>query len=382
MRRCFPRSIRWTSGGREWRSSSRAAAESRICPPWPVARRRATRLTGAAEVVGVALLGVADVERHPRPERAGLRPRGSGERPLAGERRGERRGRGREGGAEGVADRLEDVAAVVRDRPAQQGIVPGDRGGHRPRQPLPELGAALDVGEEKGHRAAGQLGDPLAERIGSRREVGQGIGAAGRRGLVQGGLQLDERHGRDHEGAPVVAAGDDHPDHAPGGRIPNRGAAEPRRRRGPAHRRRVEPHQPVRDPMAGDRRPPGDLRRRPPAGRRPRRARSGGTSSASRSAGRHPGGGASIRRNTARSPPPVAWRGSQRATTARHGAAERRGKSSAISSTGGLAAAPAMPRARATTWAQVQTRPGAARNPTPAMASSPSRKRTRLASSG
>ena len=49
-----------------------------------------------------------------------------------------------------------------RDRRVEQGDVAGDGGRHRRAVPLPERGAALDVGEEEGDGAGGRSGmDPL-----------------------------------------------------------------------------------------------------------------------------------------------------------------------------------------------------------------------------
>ena len=59
-----------------------------------------------------------------------------------------RRG-GRKGRVDGVADALEDVSTIGDDGVPQDGVVAGERVGHRGLVAIPEAGAALDVGEEK-----------------------------------------------------------------------------------------------------------------------------------------------------------------------------------------------------------------------------------------
>ena len=49
-----------------------------------------------------------------------------------------------------VARHLDHRAAVALDRPAREGVVPGQRVGHPAGFLLPEAAAALDIGEEKG----------------------------------------------------------------------------------------------------------------------------------------------------------------------------------------------------------------------------------------
>ena len=67
-----------------------------------------------------------------------------------------RLGRGGEGGLRRIADGLEVDAAVGLDGRIEQGEVALDRGRHRRPIPLPERGAALDIGEEEGDGAAGE----------------------------------------------------------------------------------------------------------------------------------------------------------------------------------------------------------------------------------
>ncbi len=68
------------------------------------------------EIVVVASLGRARLERHPHPQRSDLAPRLDAERPLGGKGGDEGILPGSEGGAEGIADRLEDVATMSDDR--------------------------------------------------------------------------------------------------------------------------------------------------------------------------------------------------------------------------------------------------------------------------
>ena len=67
-------------------------------------------------------------------------------------------GADRGGGAKGIADGLEDMAAVGFDGLAEQGVVVGEGETHGLGELLPELGAALDVGEQEGDGASGSLG--------------------------------------------------------------------------------------------------------------------------------------------------------------------------------------------------------------------------------
>src|SRR5262249_5887625 len=71
------------------------------------------------------------------------------------------RGSGK-GGAEGVADRLEDLAVVRLNRGVEAGVVSGEGEAHGVGVLLPELGAPLDVGEQEGDRAGGQVSHPRA----------------------------------------------------------------------------------------------------------------------------------------------------------------------------------------------------------------------------
>jgi hypothetical protein len=57
-----------------------------------------------------------------------------------------------EGATEGIADGLEDVAAMLAQGFAQDGVVPSQRRGHGRLMGLPQAGAAFDVGEQKGYR--------------------------------------------------------------------------------------------------------------------------------------------------------------------------------------------------------------------------------------
>src|SRR5262249_8866077 len=63
---------------------------------------------------------------------------------------------------EGVPDGFEDVAAVGLDGRLEAGIVTSESEAHGVGVLLPELGAPLDVGEQEGDRAGGQVSHPRA----------------------------------------------------------------------------------------------------------------------------------------------------------------------------------------------------------------------------
>ena len=65
---------------------------------------------------------------------------------------------GREGGLHRITDHLEEHAVVRLDGSAQEGQVAFDRRRHRRLVPLPQRGAPLDVGEEEGDGAGGEIG--------------------------------------------------------------------------------------------------------------------------------------------------------------------------------------------------------------------------------
>ena len=106
-----------------------------------------------AEVVAVALVGVGGVQGGAHLERAGLRPLFGDERVLGGEGGVQGVGGRGEGGVDAVAAHLDDVAVVVEDGAAQDGIVAGDGRLHGVWVVLPERAAALHVGEEEGDGA-------------------------------------------------------------------------------------------------------------------------------------------------------------------------------------------------------------------------------------
>src|SRR6266536_787403 len=107
-----------------------------------------------AEVVAVANFGGPSVKRHTGANRSVFRPTLRAERALRSQRGLDGARRGGEGGAEGVACGLEDVPAARLDALPQQSIVARQRFGHRLALRLPEPSAALDIREQKRHRAA------------------------------------------------------------------------------------------------------------------------------------------------------------------------------------------------------------------------------------
>jgi hypothetical protein len=68
-----------------------------------------------SEVIVVAAMGGASVNRHPGTERTGFAPAVRGECPLSLEHRADREADGVERGEKPVASRLDDDAAHVRD---------------------------------------------------------------------------------------------------------------------------------------------------------------------------------------------------------------------------------------------------------------------------
>jgi hypothetical protein len=98
------------------------------------------------------------VQRHPHPERTDLAPILYKECPLSIESgRNGLRGR-RKGGLHRIPDGLEVGPPMRLDRGIEQGNVTLDCSCHRLPVPLPERSAALDVGEEEGDGAAGEIG--------------------------------------------------------------------------------------------------------------------------------------------------------------------------------------------------------------------------------
>lgn len=97
------------------------------------------------EVVVVAALGGAAMDRHPDAERTGCAPGARGKRPLSSERRADRGVDAVEHGKQPVAGRLDGHAAGVFDRGCQQAIVRFERDGiasrwSSQRRVLPSIG--------------------------------------------------------------------------------------------------------------------------------------------------------------------------------------------------------------------------------------------------
>ena len=111
-----------------------------------------------ANVVPIALFGLAGVQGHPHPQTAGQRPGLSGQRALRVEHGGQRVRSRRKRRVERIPHGLEDVAAVLGDGGAQEIVVPAEGGPHRLGMLLPQPGATLDIREEKGHRPRRQHG--------------------------------------------------------------------------------------------------------------------------------------------------------------------------------------------------------------------------------
>jgi hypothetical protein len=69
------------------------------------------------------------------------------------------------GGEERVPGGLEDAASAGFDRLPQSHVVPGEGEVHLFRVFLPELGAALDIGEEKGDQPRRRRGDDSSGNV-------------------------------------------------------------------------------------------------------------------------------------------------------------------------------------------------------------------------
>ena len=116
-----------------------------------VACRQQTRnpVQRRAEIITVAQLDRTRMERHAHAELGSFRPRLPVNRTLRVEGRRHRVGRRVERRAEGIAAGLENVAVVIVDAMAQQGVVARKGGAHRHGVRFPQPRAALDVGEEQ-----------------------------------------------------------------------------------------------------------------------------------------------------------------------------------------------------------------------------------------
>ena len=114
---------------------------------------RAARFERWPEVVAVALLGFAGVQRHPHPQRDGVRPFLGQQAPLRFDGCGDRLTGALEGGGDAVAPGREHEAAVSIYGAAQDGVVACQRLFHDGGMRVPQLGRALDVGEQECHRA-------------------------------------------------------------------------------------------------------------------------------------------------------------------------------------------------------------------------------------
>lgn len=109
------------------------------------------------EIVVVAALGGARVNRHPHPERTRASPVVRGERSLSFQRRADRGAHRVEHGEQPVPGGLDDDAAGVPDHGCQQPIVRLERGCHRLVVIFPEAGAALDVRDQERTRHRGPI---------------------------------------------------------------------------------------------------------------------------------------------------------------------------------------------------------------------------------
>ena len=136
--------------------SSAVASDSRIWPPWPAAMIRAVRLTAGPkkspprDSASPVWIPIRTRIAH------AVRPRLREEGALRGDRRQPTASTGAAKTAMSPSPVVLTTSPVrVRDRGAEDGVVPRQRGSHRPRVLLPQARAALDVGEEEGPRRRG-----------------------------------------------------------------------------------------------------------------------------------------------------------------------------------------------------------------------------------
>jgi hypothetical protein len=73
---------------------------------------------------------------------------------------------GGKGGLDGIADNFEEDAIVSLDRCPQEAVMALDRSRHRLPVSLPERSAALDVGEQEGYCATGEIGHEPLQTLG------------------------------------------------------------------------------------------------------------------------------------------------------------------------------------------------------------------------
>ena len=137
-----------------------AAMRDREEPAQPVERGH---LVVVARGIG---RGLADVQRHAHPNRSGQRPGFSGDRLLRRNRGGKRVGSSGEGGLHGVADDLEAIPAMGSDRRVEQLEMAVYREAHRRLVLLPERRASLDIREEEGDGAGGEIGHGRSNHAG------------------------------------------------------------------------------------------------------------------------------------------------------------------------------------------------------------------------
>ena len=103
-----------------------------------------------AEKVAGARLHLAEVNTHAHVQRSRFqRPGASKQCLLPGDSCIDRLRTGIEYGVQAIAGSLEDQASLVFDRCAQEIVVLLQRGAHRVRRVLPQMGAAFDIGEQE-----------------------------------------------------------------------------------------------------------------------------------------------------------------------------------------------------------------------------------------
>ena len=113
------------------------------------------------DVVAVTLRTGTRMQRHAHPDGQAGRPGLVADCPLDGHRRRKRGNRVGEHGAMRLAHRLQDVAAGRLDLLADDAVMAGRRHRHGIAIGLPQLDAALDIGEQQRHQTSRKTHLPI-----------------------------------------------------------------------------------------------------------------------------------------------------------------------------------------------------------------------------
>jgi hypothetical protein len=114
---------------------------------------------GRREIVTMLRMRFPGVQRHPHTQGSrGVGPGFTPESALGSERCGEGIPSGGKGGLRAIPHRLVERASMILDCSTEEGKMPLDRCRHCCAVPLPERGAPLNVGEEKGDGTGREIG--------------------------------------------------------------------------------------------------------------------------------------------------------------------------------------------------------------------------------